>query len=697
MAFEYRTATTSQDVVSSRTAAEAEAHKEASTGTRTRDRSISLPAGAIIRNAYVTVTVNGNAATANNCESCAVNGQQVRSGGSNSPATYEIPISITSGTTIVHIDLEYRLNRYTSATRYTVTFEELGVVIVYDLGEQEYIDNEVLIPEKAVMLYDAKETDFTKNGIMLHPTSCEVTEEAGGEYELSMEHPRDPEGRWRALLEDKIIKAPVPPYKIPPTQMPPWKTLQTNKATKLYSVLPTYASAKNADVEKVRADPDSYAWISGTYYTAGRYVTRNGKIYQAKRGTVGQHPPEYPDAWAYVDTVATGSSSGGSGQYNPGKIIATIPNATTISKIADYNGTWIRVQYGVKIGYIRKTDCAETGESSSTTYPGRTIYTQLFRIYEVSSDDAEQTVTVSARHISYDLQKNCLFDCQLSEATPATAIAYIQASMINADERTIVCDMSWPRINANWSFQNPVQALLDPEEGLAGQVKAKVLRDNADFFILDNTCPRRGIRLAYGNNLTGVTWTRNMDDLVTRVIPRAKDANGNYIYLAELFVDSPHINDYAVISTEVLDSEYSVGQKIKRADGSEQTLTRQNVQDRMKTEAQNRFDNDGADKVTVSLDVEFMLLGDTEEYRQYRNLQRVNLYDRITIDSSGIETTAQVSGYTWDCLRARYSSISIGKVYSMARKHVPGYRLAAGSVSYSKLSPDLMSYIKGAT
>ena len=52
------------------------------------------------------------------------------------------------------------------------------------------------------------QNDFDNNGLcILCPTRCEITEELNGSYELSLEHPIDPEGRWKTLLELNIIKA----------------------------------------------------------------------------------------------------------------------------------------------------------------------------------------------------------------------------------------------------------------------------------------------------------------------------------------------------------------------------------------------------------------------------------------------------------------------------------------------------------
>lgn len=59
-----------------------------------------------------------------------------------------------------------------------------------------------------IIIYDMKETDFSHFGKrILSPSSCRITEEFNGMYELEMQHPVDDEGTWRQINELDIIKA----------------------------------------------------------------------------------------------------------------------------------------------------------------------------------------------------------------------------------------------------------------------------------------------------------------------------------------------------------------------------------------------------------------------------------------------------------------------------------------------------------
>ncbi|MGN0594816.1 MAG: phage tail spike protein [Hominimerdicola sp.] len=58
-----------------------------------------------------------------------------------------------------------------------------------------------------ITVYDMCETSFDSNGLrILTPISCTITEELNADYSLSLEHPIDDEGTWKALKEFNLIK-----------------------------------------------------------------------------------------------------------------------------------------------------------------------------------------------------------------------------------------------------------------------------------------------------------------------------------------------------------------------------------------------------------------------------------------------------------------------------------------------------------
>ena len=573
-----------------------------------------------------------------------------------------------------------------------------------------------------VCLYNKTETDFDHNGIcVLDPSICTVSEVAGGSYELYLEHPFDKYEKFMMLAEDMIIKAPVPYTEIPAITMPATSRYELAEDADFWKKLPVY-KAKPVTDDMLKTIRESYArgeatyvWATGRGFNKGAYAVYNSGIYQAKVFNISVTPGTDSSVWGWVAPLYGSSGQTGGGTYTPGETWSpALSVGATLIKIADYNGTYVQVKDLLgRIGYIDKSKLDEV-TTESEVIPKQVIETQLFRIYSVESNEESESVHAYARHISYDYQGNSLMDCKIEEAAPADAIAVMQGALMIADNRTVACQFTDEKITQDWSFRNPVNALLDPDTGLVPKLKARLIRNNENFYILKNDNPRTGITIEHGANLRGVTWNRSVETVVTRVVPRCHNGNDEYLYLEhggtwssatemtsstwvendDIYVESPIASIYPVPKIEVYDCQYSVGEEYTPP-GSTTKVKRDeaNCREEMLKDAQKRFTVDRCDGMEVSLTVEFVLLGDSEQYRQYRGLQRVNMYDKVTVKGRYMEETAQVTEYEYDCLRGRYNSITLGKIDSFMRR-IAGCRVMNESITYSKLSPDLINRIR---
>ena len=546
-----------------------------------------------------------------------------------------------------------------------------------------------------IKLFEKNATTFTRNGIcVLNPTVCTVSESAGGSYELHMEHPMDKDGKFLLIQEERIIRAPVPKRVIPAVTLPEVTIWRTTEQADVYSTLPKekYNGTASKIVKMVQQNPTAYRWIEGKLYNPGAIALHDGVIYSCWITNARMEPGTNGHVWSPIGKLSDGTPT-----ITPGTVAATLPANTIIYKIADYNAVYLRIrtQNGI-VGYIERGKCAATVETQAgEVIPSRTITEQSFRIYKVECDN--QNVIVSAKHISYDFNGNALFECKLPGVDVQTAIAILTGSLVNPDDRRIVCNLSGGKISEDWSFLKPINALLDPSGGLIKDLNVALIRDDGDFFLLDNSSPRQGITISYGANMLGVKWTRNIEGVVTRVLPRANNGSDGYVYISGMYVDSPAISDYAYPRIEVLDCHYSVGDEYEKADGTKVKWTEASIKTQMAEDASNRFNKDHADIPEYTLDVQFLLLGDTEEYRQYRGMQSVLLYDDVTIVTgpSGVTATAQVIEYEYNCLTLVYNAIRVGNVKSF-RQRVPGYKVVNKSITYDKLSEDVINRIRTA-
>lgn len=285
---------------------------------------------------------------------------------------------------------------------------------------------------------------------------------------------------------------------------------------------------------------------------------------------------------------------------------------------------------------------------------------QLFRIYEVVED--ENYVTVRARHVWYDNLKNYSLwkGTENTDYTGADACRNVMGNVLYANSSRVASDCKDTLKGSELDFErkNLVECFLDPEKGICKQYGLSLIRYNWDFYCLKEVGYNRGFVVENGKNLLGVNRKENIEDVVTRVAAFGKNDNGDIIWLnndGAKWVDSENIGDYDYPMAEILDTGLQVGKD---------DVTNQNIQAKMLEVAQKRFTEDHADLPLVEMTIEFISLGDTEEYRQYRDLDKVYLYDILSIKDTvrGYQYTAQVVAVEHDILTGRLISVKIGKL-----------------------------------
>ena len=334
-------------------------------------------------------------------------------------------------------------------------------------------------------------------------------------------------------------------------------------------------------------------------------------------------------------------------------------------------------------------------DDGTVIVPAEQATEQCFRIYSVAVDTANHEVAVEARHISYDFMGNMCGRLPTQMGTyVVNALAKMRNALFTPDDRILATNIT-RRVNlGDRSFVNPIKFLLDPEYGLVQRARARLVRDNNDFYLLGNDEPAdRGYEIAYGKNMTGISWSKSTDEVITRIVPLGEDADGKTLLLPEKWMDSPHIGEYPVVHTGTL--AVSDAKEVVVNEDDEETpseditpMSKDECYALMRQAAADEFAK-GCDLPDLTLEIDFIHIGDTEEYKQYRNLERVFLYDlvRIRHAPTGFVAKAQVSGYEWDALTRRYSSITVGNVFAVESSAVAGYQLTEGAVTATKIAP----------
>ena len=519
-----------------------------------------------------------------------------------------------------------------------------------------------------IQLYPKGTTSFTNNGIELHPAENEVNWQDGGRYDFAMSIPRE---ACDGITFDygMILKVSVPPQHVDAINLGAVSYYETNTSATLYSQLPSTAKQTYNNWQALRS------------YMAGDKVTYDNKNWVCNTGHGGLSvPPPNGGLWSQISGT----------RVVPGKTITTLASGTSIMKVRDFNSTYMEVATltGYQ-GYIKISECTATGQSGELQIPAFDIDAQLFTINFIDKETDQHYIRIEAEHISYQLGRTILGECNVVGVSPATALMFITGAMKEAYGGGLYCGIDDGTVEADWSWKNAQSAILDPQNGLLKAIAARVIRDNLDIYIIENEEDDPTYEVRYGVNMKTVKWTGDVSGIVTRIYPIAQREDGTRMTLPEEYIDSVLTVPY--IRPEVLDTKLKIGQKVENSDGTEVELTESEVLTRMREAAQNRFDIDHCDMAEVTLELDYVHMPDTEEYRQYLTLANAAPGDwvRVVNGPMGVDQVIQLTSYVWDAILGNYKKTGFGE--KKQKPTVAGYDIKSGAVTGRALAQGSVS------
>lgn len=177
----------------------------------------------------------------------------------------------------------------------------------------------------------------------------------------------------------------------------------------------------------------------------------------------------------------------------------------------------------------------------------------------------------------------------------------------------------------------------------------------------------RGLTLRYGKNITDINQEESIEATITGVLPYLKDQAGVTLYLDQGTVESPTAANYPYPRNVVLDMASYVDERKIREDNP--TATEAQIEALLKaamlTAAQSYISDNRIGIPDVSIDVEYINLGDTEEYSDISGIfSQAALCDtvEVTFERLGISTTAKIVKTEYNTLLERYERVTIGTI-----------------------------------
>lgn len=279
---------------------------------------------------------------------------------------------------------------------------------------------------------------------------------------------------------------------------------------------------------------------------------------------------------------------------------------------------------------------------------------QPFRIYRIRPG-LLSSVTVYARHLAYDLMGHGLLPFSANSLEEAcanitgNAMAQRHDFTITADfHRDTPCSITVPR---------SVWAMLGGQRGSLLDVYGGEWEfDRFTCRLREHIGADLGFMVRYGKNLQSLEQDENLASTWTAVLPYWASVDGTMVVtLPEITVSTGTFN-----YNNVLIWDASAEFQEPPTDDQLRNRTRRYISD------------NAVGKPHVGLDVKFISLAQTEEYKNRRFPGEVHKGDTVTVEfpiaidretgapSAFVRTSARVVEYVWLPIEERYETIRIG-------------------------------------
>lgn len=274
---------------------------------------------------------------------------------------------------------------------------------------------------------------------------------------------------------------------------------------------------------------------------------------------------------------------------------------------------------------------------------------QAFRIYKIEKSILSGSIVVNAQHISYQLANIPLKPFGASSL--ADALTKLVSESMETNPFTFTSDKT-SAVACGSATPIMCRSMLGGHEGSLLDVYGGEWKfDNYTCSLLNARGADRGVTIRYGKNLVSLQQEENIANTITGVVPywKATDSN-DCVYANPVY--STNADNYPYKRTEIIDFSDQFEAKPTSA--------------QLTVMAQQYIEKNNIGHPSVSLDVDFINLADTEEYKSIAPLENVLLCDTVTVifEKLGISEKAKVVRTEYDCLAERYKSVEIGTIRS---------------------------------
>ena len=286
---------------------------------------------------------------------------------------------------------------------------------------------------------------------------------------------------------------------------------------------------------------------------------------------------------------------------------------------------------------------------------------QYFRISSIRRNLKE--VSIIAKHIFFDLNKNFIEDINIENKTGSMALSHILGGTSYPHSFSATSDIDTVA-SSRLVRKNVVSALIgDTDNSFINRWGGELDIDGFAFKLNEQIGKDDGYTIRYGKNLTGLDLQLNMLEVVTRIRPVGFDG----IEIDGLYVDSSYIDNYALpiikeIKYENVKWTGSPNYEEREDDDSYIYDNLAEAQAKLIELATNEFVVNEIDLPKTTINIEFIELSKTEEYKHLKFLQNINIGDTVHIYHKPLDINlkSRCIEYVYDCILNKYETITLG-------------------------------------
>ena len=274
---------------------------------------------------------------------------------------------------------------------------------------------------------------------------------------------------------------------------------------------------------------------------------------------------------------------------------------------------------------------------------------QCFIIKNITKTYKE--MSVQCTHLFYLLLDDFADDIYPQNLSPKPFLEWILARLNYQLPFTVTSDIS-STATARYVRRNAVDIILgDSDNTMKTLFGMELERNNWNIGLKARLGANNGEKLIYGKNINGINVTIDDTGVYTRIMPMGFDG----LILPEKYVDADNILDYPY--PRICLYEFSNIKYDPNDPSAYQTLN--DAYDALRDATEELYDK-GINLPKINIEIDWLELSKTEEYKNYSALERVHLGDTITSNIFGMDYTTRVIKTTYNPLNDRVEGFEIG-------------------------------------